>query len=123
MRRQSIVTAAALCLIGQHVLANEYVYQDDDLLCGPGFTPESYYQKIQQHAYQQMATIAQSQNALAYELAYEQKVREKRKVAHQQAIEKERRRKEEIIAKRQAANISKVAANSKVAAISKPASK
>ncbi len=84
--------------------ANEDLYQDDDLLCGAGFSPESYHQRIHQNAYQQRVMHAESQRAAANQAAAEQKSLEMSKQARRARIEKEARKREELIAKRKAEN-------------------
>ena len=93
--------------ISSLLCANEYLYQDDDLLCGAGFSPESYHQRLQQQAYQQRANYAANQRQIAYEAAAEQKSLEMSKAARRARIEKEARKREEMIARRKAENATK----------------
>lgn len=86
------------------VRANDLYYQDDDLLCGPGFSPESYYQRIYQHAYQQRVLQAEYQQAMQRQAIAEQKAQENTKIARRNRFEKEAKRRAELIAKRKAAN-------------------
>jgi hypothetical protein len=91
-----------LYLSGSSSWGNDLYYQDDDLLCGPGFSPESYYQRIHQHAYQQCVSQAEYQQAVVRQLIAEKKSQEKIKIARRNRIEKEAHRREELIAKRKA---------------------
>ena len=103
-----MISIAVTLSISSAISANEYLYQDDDLLCGAGFSLESYHQRIQQNAYQQRAMHAESQRAAANQAAAEQKSLEMSKQARRARIEKEARKREELIAKRKAENAARV---------------
>lgn len=99
-----LVVVVALSLVSHSVRANESVYQDDDLLCRSGWSPDDYYQRLQQDAYQQRAAHAHYQRAIASEAAAEQKALENIQIARRARIEKESRRREETIARRKSEN-------------------
>ena len=82
--------------------SNDYLYQDDDLLCGPGFSLETYHQRIQQHVSAQRALAAEYERTMIRQAAAEQIAREKVKGARRARFEKEARRREEVIARRKA---------------------
>lgn len=111
-----IAIVMGFSLTGQMISANEYidecVYQADDVLCGGGFSPESYHQRIRDTAYQRMAAYTEQRFAAAYEAAAEQRTLEKRQAAHRAQREKDARRKEDIIAKRKAQNAKNVGTKS-----------
>ena len=90
--------------ISRVMSANEYLYQDDDLLCGPGFSPESYYQRIRQHEHQQRVSYFENQRAIANQAAAEQRSLEMAQSARRARNEKEARKRAELIAKRKAEN-------------------
>ena len=108
LRWSTRMISIVLCLSISVVLrANDHLYEFDDVLCGGGFSPEIYQQRLQQHAYQQRAAYAENQRAMAYAAAAEQKSLEMSKMARRARFEKEARKREEIIAKRKAENTAK----------------
>lgn len=99
-----LATSLILILNTSFATANDLYYQDDDLLCGPGFSPESYYQRIHQHAYQQRVSQAEYQQALQRQAMAEKKAQENIRIARRNRFEKEAKKRAELIAKRKAAN-------------------
>ena len=95
-----LAVLAFLNMCNSALRGNDLIYQDDDLLCGPGFSPESYYQRIHQNAYQQRVMQAEYQQSLIRQSIADQKAQEKIKQARRNRIEKEKTRREEAIAKR-----------------------
>lgn len=86
-------------------------YEDDDLLCRPGWSPDLYYQQIWQQNNQQQISMIQYQYSMA-NAAAEQRSREIAKIARQARQEKAARKREETIAKNKAENARKAAATS-----------
>ena len=99
-----LVSSLFLILNASRVGANDLYYQDDDVLCGGGFSPEAYCQRIYQHASQQRMMQAQYQQAIQHQAIAEQRAQENIKIARRNRIEKEANRRSELIAKRTAAN-------------------
>jgi hypothetical protein len=101
-----VTTIVVMISISGALSANDYLCQDDDLLCSGGNAQERLQQRIQQHAYQQSAMYFENQRAMAYQAAAEQKSLEMTKLARRNRFEKEARKREEAIAKRKAQNLS-----------------
>jgi len=85
-----------------------HAYEDDDLLCRPGWSPELYYQQIWQQNNQQRISMIEYESAKA-NFAAEQKAREKARDLRRVRQEKAARKREELIAKRKAENAVKAA--------------
>ncbi len=97
-------------------------YEDDDLLCRPGWSPELYHQQVLQQQYQQRASYADYQNSQMYGSANEQRAAEFIRAARRARFEKAARKREELIAKRKAENAKQIlpSQNSNVALGSTP---
>ena len=85
-----------------------HAYEDDDLLCRPGWSPELYYQQIWQQNNQQRISMIEYESAKA-NFAAEQKAREKARNLRRARQEKAARKREQLIAKRKAENAAKAA--------------
>ena len=85
-----------------------HAYEDDDLLCRPGWSPELYHQQIWEQNNQQRISMIEYESAKA-NFAAEQKAREKARDLRRVRQEKAARKREELIAKRKAENAVKAA--------------
>src|SRR5947209_1990673 len=82
-------------------------YDDDDLLCRPGWSPEILHQQLWQQYEQQRAIEAEHQYAIAHGAAAEQRALERIKSARRSQHDKAARRRDELIAKRKTENAKK----------------
>lgn len=83
-------------------------YEDDDLLCRPGWSPELYHQQVWEQNNQQRINMIEYEYAKA-SFAAEQRGREKARSLRRARQEKAARKREELIAKRKAENAVKPA--------------
>ena len=92
-----------------------HAYEDDDLLCRPGWSPEIYHQQMMEQFDQQRMMQAQYRYAITYGAADEQKSREILKLTRLARKEKEARKRDELIAKRKSENAKQNAVATKTA--------
>ena len=101
----------ALAVYGSPVRAYEFEAEDDSVLC-QGFSPEMYYQRMQQRTNQQRAMYIDYQRAIEEESISRERTFEMIKSARRARIQKEASRRDELIAKRRAENPTNIAAKS-----------
>lgn len=82
-------------------------YDDDDLLCRPGWSPEVLHQQLWQQYHQQRAAEFEYQNAMIREHHLEQRGIERIQAARAIKREKEARKREQQIARRKADQVAK----------------
>lgn len=92
----------SVLLLSFGVCSVSQAYEDDDLLCRSGWSPEMYQQHQWQHFENQRLMSAQYQYAMTYGAAAEKRRQEMIRSARRAKIEKEATRRAQIIANRKA---------------------
>ena len=96
----AIVITTALAGTTLHAQVNEVYYQDDDLLCGAGFSPDSYHQRIWQHNNDIRQAQIDARRAGYLEAAAAQKARDNIAIARKVRFEKEKQQRQRRIQQR-----------------------
>jgi|GEM_PF-4839825 len=102
--RKTTFTAIALMAGSSGIV---WGYDDDDLLCRPGWSPELMQQQLWQQHHQQQVLQIEYQHTLQREFVAEQRRMERIQSARIAKREKEAQKREQQIARRKADHVSK----------------